>query len=266
MLGWRPPRIIKRKSAFQEEVQVHLPGHPHRAVRLHGHAGSDVGSGAGGDFGVGDAGTSGQGADGEFGGGGVDDGTGEFHLDLGGGNHVLDRLRRADGLTELDAVLGISHREVDATLGEADHFSRCEQCAAICGVAPIASDFGGGARGPLDREYTAEGIKALRTGQRHVARRNKVDIVTIGRQQRVGTVGIGDERIDRMANRHNCASQHLTQPTAIIIEPCQEGHHYPSLFDQRFRQANITCGLGNADQVHHSHAKAARVFGGEHAD
>ncbi len=178
---------------------------------------------------------------------------------------MLDRLRAADRFAELVAILGIGDCHVDAALAQADQLRGGQQGAARCGIAPAAGHFCRRIGCPVDAEQRAERIEARLAGQRHISALDDMQIVAIGQDQRIGDIGIGHKRIDRMTDRNDRAIDRARQPALVVFQRDEQRDCNSRSVQQRLGQRDITGGLCNADQIDHVHSHTAGTFRGDKA-
>ena len=189
----------------------------------------------------------------------------ELDLDLRVRNQVFYGLGAADRFAELRAVLRVGNGHVDTALAKADHLCSGQQSAAICRITPAVAHFGRRTRRPFYPEQGAERIETVLRGKRDSAAFDDVEIFAIGQDQRLCDIGIGHEWIGRMAHRDNRAIHRARQPALVVSERGQQRDRDPGGIDQWFRQPDIACRLGNADQIGQAHAHAPGTFGGQQA-
>ncbi len=196
----------------------------------------------------------------------MDDRTGKFHRDLRAGQQMLYRLIAADRFAELVAILCIGYRQVDAALPETDQLRGGEDGAAVGGLPPIAGDFSVGRRRPGYRKQAAKRIDALDPCQIDRVASYQMYRRPVGEQQRIGRVGIRDQGIGRVAHRDDGAADGTFQPTLVVVQSGEQRHRDACKLNQRFRECDIACRLGDSDKVGQCQAKTAKGFRGQHAD
>ncbi|MDT4855014.1 hypothetical protein FQZ97_893470 [compost metagenome] len=185
---------------------------------------------------------------------------------------MLDRLEGTHRLAELLALEAVVHGEVDHALGQAEQLRGTTQGTAVHGRRPEftalfgGSHAGGGAGRPLDPEQLAARVHRFVAHEIRLLARHRVHLIAMGQQQEPGHMGIGYQRVARLAHGETrLAFGHAGQPFALQVELLatqsgEERHADQHGVHQGFGQGGVAAFLGQQDEVQLVHVQAAETF------